>query len=81
MHSRETRRGLVPRSREYAKNNTRATPARSLSRRLAALSRGQRGPLLRPDLSRSRDYGERAIKAAAVRPKGMEVVMRGSLRD
>ncbi|KRX21483.1 hypothetical protein T07_7221 [Trichinella nelsoni] len=34
-----------------AKNNTRASPARSLSGRLAALSRGQRGPLLRPDLS------------------------------
>ncbi|KRZ51096.1 hypothetical protein T02_7756 [Trichinella nativa] len=34
-----------------AKNNTRAPPARSLSGRLAALSRGQKGPLLRPDLS------------------------------
>ncbi|KRY06065.1 hypothetical protein T12_6512 [Trichinella patagoniensis] len=43
-------RGGTRKSR-VGKNNTRAPPARSLSRRLAALSQGQKGPLLRPDLS------------------------------
>ncbi|KRX34759.1 hypothetical protein T05_12355 [Trichinella murrelli] len=42
---------VVPRSRGWAKNNTRAPPARSISGRLAALSQGQKGLLLRPDLS------------------------------
>ncbi|KRY44422.1 hypothetical protein T03_4079 [Trichinella britovi] len=43
-------RGGTRKSR-VGKNNTRAPPARSLSEHLAAPSRGQKGLLLRPDLS------------------------------
>ncbi|KRX69693.1 hypothetical protein T06_16732 [Trichinella sp. T6] len=44
--------GTTPtQSSRVGKNNTRAPPARSLSEHLAAPSRGQKGLLLRPDLS------------------------------
>ncbi|KRX66230.1 hypothetical protein T09_9148 [Trichinella sp. T9] len=46
-----TRPGGVTRKSRVGKNNTRAPPARSLSEHLAVPSRGQKGFLLRPDLS------------------------------
>ncbi|KRX31632.1 hypothetical protein T05_3709, partial [Trichinella murrelli] len=62
-------RGGTRKSR-VGKNNTRAPPARSLSEHLAAPSRGQKGLLLRPDLS-----------AFARQLRARLVIMTGSLED
>ncbi|KRZ75573.1 hypothetical protein T08_11419 [Trichinella sp. T8] len=65
------------------KNNTRAPPARDRYLSIWRLRVGVRkASCCAPIYRRSRDNCERAIKAAAVRPKGMEVVITtGSLKD
>ncbi|KRX63272.1 hypothetical protein T06_3298 [Trichinella sp. T6] len=81
-------RGGTQKSR-VGQDNTRAPPARSLSGRLAALSRGQKGPLLRPDLSafarqwRARHIGGSGCRSApeiASAPAASELPIGGSRR-
>ncbi|KRX68384.1 hypothetical protein T09_11669 [Trichinella sp. T9] len=74
-----TRPGGVTRKSRVGKNNTRAPPARSLSEHLAVPSRGQKGFLLRPDLStfarqlRARHEGGSVIAVSRTHCRGVTI--------